>query len=490
MLLRTKKGGKVIDSGGFGCIFYPAIKCKNKTIKMNKINKMINKIRKKKNLSRDEINNKNKYISKLMKKNIGEHEYNEMLKFSKQLKKIPNANKYFLINNIDLCEPDKLSLTDLQGYEKYCSNTIDNNITSNNINYFTDKLISLNMPYGGKNLRNHLEERFANLYLNHPKTNNDFIIINNSLIGLLKNGIIPMNKKQILHLDIKPDNILYNTTTFSSKLIDWGLSIMIDSKIFTRDSLLMKQSILYNRPISCILFLDNINEIIGDYCETYNYNINDILGKQSLIYLARYILKRYLDIHKPVHLFTSMNIIKKILQDNTFEFDKKIEKNYINTRCNLPILHLFINYIAEILDKYLEKKNKNNICHFNLEKYFNEVYKHNVDIYGFLTTYLEILIIYYNKKVVHNNLNISLLIIKLKDIIFNYCFLTTYATTPIPVNTLIKELKSLNTIILKQWNRQSVTPLNRQFSKRSSKRSSYTRSSSTQYRISNTRSSK
>ena len=27
---KKRKGGKAIDSGGFGCVFSPALKCKNK----------------------------------------------------------------------------------------------------------------------------------------------------------------------------------------------------------------------------------------------------------------------------------------------------------------------------------------------------------------------------------------------------------------------------------------------------------------------------
>ena len=40
---RTIKGGKVIGSGGFGCIFKPALKCKNKDRQNNKISKLMKK---------------------------------------------------------------------------------------------------------------------------------------------------------------------------------------------------------------------------------------------------------------------------------------------------------------------------------------------------------------------------------------------------------------------------------------------------------------
>ena len=35
------KGGEVIASGGFGCVFSPALKCKNKKRTKNKITKLM-----------------------------------------------------------------------------------------------------------------------------------------------------------------------------------------------------------------------------------------------------------------------------------------------------------------------------------------------------------------------------------------------------------------------------------------------------------------
>ena len=37
---QTKKGGEVLDSGGYGCVFYPALKCKNKKTRTDGISKL------------------------------------------------------------------------------------------------------------------------------------------------------------------------------------------------------------------------------------------------------------------------------------------------------------------------------------------------------------------------------------------------------------------------------------------------------------------
>ena len=73
-------GGKVIASGGFGCVFSPALKCKGeKTRGTNR-------------------------ISKLLTKKHALSEYNEIKEFKKKLDKIPNYQNYFLINDFNICK--------------------------------------------------------------------------------------------------------------------------------------------------------------------------------------------------------------------------------------------------------------------------------------------------------------------------------------------------------------------------------------------------
>ena len=66
------KGGKVIDSGGYGCLFVPPLKCKSKN-----------------------TNTKN-IISKLMTQKNAEREYNNNKKIHKLVSKIPNWKHYFI----------------------------------------------------------------------------------------------------------------------------------------------------------------------------------------------------------------------------------------------------------------------------------------------------------------------------------------------------------------------------------------------------------
>ena len=66
------KGGEVIASGGFGCVFSPALKCKNKKRTKNKITKL------------------------MIRKNAID-EYDEINNILNKLNKIPNYQDYFLM---------------------------------------------------------------------------------------------------------------------------------------------------------------------------------------------------------------------------------------------------------------------------------------------------------------------------------------------------------------------------------------------------------
>ena len=83
----TFKGGKVIASGGFGCVFKPAIKCKGQ--------------------KRNE-----KDVTKLMKIKYAKSEYKGIQKYKEMLDRIPNYSDYFLVDGFSLCEPDKLDEED------------------------------------------------------------------------------------------------------------------------------------------------------------------------------------------------------------------------------------------------------------------------------------------------------------------------------------------------------------------------------------------
>ena len=123
-------------------------------------------------------------ISKLMTIKHSNDEYNQIQTFRRVLQNIPNYHKYFLVDGFSICEPDKLTKDDLTKFNKKCKTLKKRKITAKNINNNLDKLLAINMPYGGIDIL-----KYISLY--HDGRN--IIYLNNSLINLLVDGIIPMN---------------------------------------------------------------------------------------------------------------------------------------------------------------------------------------------------------------------------------------------------------------------------------------------------------
>ena len=74
-------GGKVIGSGGFGCVFDPVLKCEGST-------------------KRDP-----KKISKLMTERHAIKEYEEINLIKEKLKNVHNHRNYYLLYDAVLCRP-------------------------------------------------------------------------------------------------------------------------------------------------------------------------------------------------------------------------------------------------------------------------------------------------------------------------------------------------------------------------------------------------
>jgi hypothetical protein len=89
MKTKTKKikstydGGAAFEKGGFGCIFKPALRCKN-----------------------PDLSPRPNYVSKLIDKNKGKREYMYIYNIKKKLEHLPaNIKRYFLLDNITMCDP-------------------------------------------------------------------------------------------------------------------------------------------------------------------------------------------------------------------------------------------------------------------------------------------------------------------------------------------------------------------------------------------------
>ena len=397
-----QNGGKVINSGGFGCIFNPSLKCEN-TEKINK------------SKSHNEI-------SKLMITKYAEYEYNQIEKYRKMLNVIPNYNNYFLLNNFQLCKPDKLTTNDLKGYKK-CKN-IKKAIYGKNINDSLNELMIINMPNGGIDIEQFIKEYFA--------IKSNIIKLNNSLIDLLVNGIIPMNKLNVYHCDIKDGNVLVqNETVFITRLIDWGLSFIWNDHYKGIPSKIYRRPFEFNVPFSSILFNKDFIKLYNDFLE-FNpnptfFNIREFVINYIFIWN---------NIRGPGHLNIINNIINKFtINELTAIKDSDIKDNLIE----YDFTHYYIvEYLSKILEKYTNNKE------FDLMTYFKNVFLKNIDIWGFTMIYIEFYRNLYNSFNTLNEYQMEF-IIKIKYIIIH--FLYESHINPIDTSSLIIELTNLNKLI-------------------------------------------
>lgn len=286
-----------IENGGFGCILYPAILCKNNKNKTHK-----------------------RYISKLLSYEDGEKERYNITKLQKMLKKIPNYSNYFLIDDIVSCEMYK--------------DEIKSNLDKCKEMNLTNEIINIVMPYGGINLTE---------YYNKNLSVKEEIIINNKLIELLVKAILPMNKLHIFHGDIKANNILvsFKDNNISLKLIDWGISQVSKEPIESRP-------LHINMPFSIILFETEFKESFIDYLN------QDIVLNYQLIrtFIINYYTERLSKSISHFNIFN--NLIKKLFYEDLINIKNVKEKLYMIYY--EYTFYFIIEYLTAIVFHYTKNK--------------------------------------------------------------------------------------------------------------------------------------
>ena len=139
---KNNKGGKVLASGGYGCVFEPALKCEG------------------------EKNRQKGKISKLMTDKHATQEYEEINSIKQKLDRIKNYRDYFMIYDATLCRPSKLQTSDLTEFTSKCTALPKNDITKANINSKLNEVMSLNLPNGGLPIDDYVYDNgsFSKLY--------------------------------------------------------------------------------------------------------------------------------------------------------------------------------------------------------------------------------------------------------------------------------------------------------------------------------------
>lgn len=367
---RVIRGGKVIDSGGYGCVFKPALKCRSinpsTTTQSNSLSQRV------------------VYVSKLMTERDATEEYNLLNNFSNIITKSRKENmfQFMVLSGITMC---RISPTeeDKEEYSKQCSRLVEKNGVSS-----ITELVSLNVPYAGKNLLKMFNElRFQNSVLNRGLMIDYF----KRMESLFQGGVLLLYETtpKIIHGDIKEENMLCQySETFTSiydniKLIDWGLSFTYNSsnhenQIEAAVNQISRRPLQFNLPFGVLLFSNYF----------YQKYKSDVLiplrsdPKSNLINLVETFCNNYYDdsFFKNGKDDSKADSLKDF---NTFVYMVMGEADSSILRISLP------SYIRANLFKILIKYTRNG--RFDKYKFAYDYYLPMVDTYGFILTYGNVL---------------------------------------------------------------------------------------------------
>jgi len=349
-IIKNEKGGKVLASGGYGCVFKPALKCEGETKRVTG------------------------KISKLMSAKHATEEYQEINSIKAKLDSIKNYQDYYLIYDATLCKPSKLANTDLEEYASKCTALPKDGITKTNINLNLDKLMALNIPNGGLPVDDYLYNNgsFEKIYKLHM-----------SLFKLLKKGIIPMNEKHIYHDDIKDSNILIDDSSseLKSRLIDWGLSTeYVPFKDEPFPSPWRNRPLQFNVPFSVIIFSDSFIEKYTKYIKDGGLVEETQLKPFVIDYINLWMKERGAGHYKFIN-----EIMFTLFSYSLTSISPGSKPQVIETQITMDFI---VNYIVDILIHFTKFRENGSL---NLRDYLDNVFIKIVDIWGFITVYYPII---------------------------------------------------------------------------------------------------
>lgn len=170
---------KLIGEGGFGCIFYPGIKCNGTTDKV-----MHNATK----IQRQDFNSKNESV-------VGSI-----------LKQLPSYPLFFL-PVLSSCSIDLRKVTTRE--IKKCKL----------IKNYKDDYVAMNLPFLH-------ETKFIDIIQNKPA--NEIIMVLIETFQYLLMGLEKLRQLNVIHYDLKIENVLFKYQTHEPIIIDFGISIPLD----------------------------------------------------------------------------------------------------------------------------------------------------------------------------------------------------------------------------------------------------------------------
>ena len=422
--------GAAIAAGGFGCVFRPPI--------MPRDSKDIAKV------------NSQPYISKLMQRRYAREEMAEVNKILPVVKKIPNSSRYFLLDGIFMTERfGPLNSEDKRNFDSKCRNITRMGINANNINNNLGGLACMYIPDGGISINEAMKQLSTAVGNGSSAGINIFGRLNYALIDTLENAIVPMNKLGLIHLDLKGDNMLvssdYSTEKklLEVKIIDWGLAGIIPNDSSGPIDAAQDRPIQFNCPPTAVLFNGNTQDAIARYIRVVfdkNYT-KTVFSSAACKNLAAFIIKNSQQRVGEGHSRYVAQEVRNLTRP-MFQY-RELEGWNVDGDCfqkDSMVQAFTVNYVAAALEAYLKPGTKGGLTYkFLAKEYFQEVYRHNVDVWGFLMSYQDLINnIASSSYTAYRKSTVCQL---LSDILFKYCYSPDYAAKKIPINDLKRDLE-------------------------------------------------
>ena len=334
-------GGKPVFSGAQGCVFIPALKCKNQ---------------------HSSAKRSDNTISKLGYKEGSDFEMREYEKITPFITKIKNHEKYFSIR-VNSCEPDALDADDLVQFNKVCRNFKSGTITAENVNDNLSKLRAINMPNLGVDLRGWMDAA--------PMDPRRLRLLNDHISELLMRAVVPMNTLGVMHNDLKSENIMMNRSETNTRIIDWGLAGTTTPHQIIPGRYFMNNPVTFNRPFSTMIISSEIDELYKAYLE--KMKLAHPTTPEQLRPFVRELYEEYRKLYPSGHEYITY----------IFESMFNLKTDTASLAVSAAVSAAVEQYNAEILLNFTDPTQRQ----FMLHDYFDKVYRFNTDVWGTLCVF-------------------------------------------------------------------------------------------------------
>jgi serine/threonine protein kinase len=409
---RKKTGGKAIAAGGFGCVFDPVIQC-NLSRPVKKITPPTGE----------------PMVTKMLFSADAYDESKEAERIYKVVKSIPKYQKYFLFPTVE-CKPERFIESDLIDYTERCRKMSENFPRKQLLDGTALNGVSiLNMPNGGMDLHAYIKKTADKPAICA------YVIA--GLANLIKKAIVPMNKLNVCHADLKGENIMINING-NLRIIDWGLGGVVSvSSTGVRAPFLNNRPFQFNSPYTL--------PFVGGFKSYF-----DASSPAKQLASGAKDLSTDVNTSQIINSFLETNLSINFSASSLPGHLGYIEDNYAESLLGCcssgnrrirsaknAFRDLVMNYISEAILAYTEKGK------FMKDEYLKKVFLPNTDVWGALVT-------------LYSFLNQSVTGVKptekeaIVNVIKKYLFSSEFAVKPLPVKDVIDQLKAISLAILKR----------------------------------------